>query len=69
MLSSDTSSLVLETQHLPCTTQETPEQTKARVLDALETRVAVLRSDQMYYVKQTSRQLQTNKLKSSAMIR
>jgi hypothetical protein len=69
MLSSDTSSLVPEPRRLPCITQETPEQTKARALDAQETRVAVHRSDQMYYVRQQKTLLQKNKLKSSATIR
>jgi hypothetical protein len=41
-----------ERRRLPCITQETPERTKARALDAPETRVAVRRSDQTYYVKQ-----------------
>jgi hypothetical protein len=52
MLSSDTSSLVLELRRLPCITQETPERTEARALDAPLMRVAVHRSDQMYYIKQ-----------------
>jgi hypothetical protein len=67
-LSGDPSSLVLKPRHLPCITQETPEQTEARALDALGMHVAVHRSDLTYYVKQP-RTSSTNKLKSSDMIR
>jgi hypothetical protein len=68
MLSSDMLSLVPEPRHLPYITQETPERTEARALDALGTRVAVHRSNPTYYVKQPKTS-SMNKLKSSDTIR